>query len=164
MESKEQFKASKDHCRFVFKTLIAKLNREAMPIFPPSLPSAKTPLFVTYYKGKNKSLRGCIGTFSQDEETSELLPKYALIAAFQDNRFDPIKANEVPDLTVEVSFLTNFEVIQDPYDWEMMKHGISLDISINGKTINPTNYLKGGITGRLIFLTLLNILTPKMNF
>jgi hypothetical protein len=47
-----QFQAVKGHCAFVFDTLIAKLFQKAAPTWPENLPTAVSPLFVTYYKGK----------------------------------------------------------------------------------------------------------------
>lgn len=102
--------ASKKHCAFVFDILIASINKTKLPQWPQNLPSDITPLFVSYYKGKNKNLRGCIGTFAK-EQLKVLLPKYALVAANEDNRFKPITALEINELSVEVSLLTKFEKI-----------------------------------------------------
>ena len=57
---------------------------------------------------KHGELRGCIGTFSA-EKLSKLVPQYALTAALKDPRFDMMKLEEVPDLTVHVSLLVNFQ-------------------------------------------------------
>ena len=131
---KSTFTPSKRHCAFVFDCLLAQLNSRPKPKFPANLDSASTPLFVTYYKGANKNLRGCIGTFSE-ELTSSLLPRYALIAAFEDTRFEPIKLSEVPKLSVEVSFLTDFEPCDDPFDWVFGKHGINIEFKPQGSKI-----------------------------
>ena len=68
-----QLGASKNHCSFVFDVLIAKLSQKPEPTWPAGLPDQKCPLFVTYYKGEKKQLRGCIGTFAQ-ESIKVLLP------------------------------------------------------------------------------------------
>lgn len=47
-----QFQAVKGHCALVFDTLIAKLYKKVAPEWPEDLPDTKSPLFVTYYKGK----------------------------------------------------------------------------------------------------------------
>ena len=130
--NKNQFTPSTNHCAFVFDTLISKLKGKPLPKYPQGLDSAETPLFVTYYKGADKRLRGCIGTFAQ-QLTSSVLPKYAIIAAFEDTRFDPIKLSEVPKLTVEVSFLTDFEPCSHPFDWVFMKHGINIEFNDGSK-------------------------------
>jgi len=46
---------------------------------PKSLNEMKYPLFVTWLK--NGNLRGCIGTFAEDEAFGETLMRYSLIAA-----------------------------------------------------------------------------------
>ncbi len=115
-QQQERFKAVKGHTVFVFDTLINTLHKKPEIAWPANLPSASSPLFVSYYYGKEKYLRGCIGTFS-NLDIKLILKEYALNAAFKDPRFKPISASEVPELTVEVSFLTDFEDVQDIWDW-----------------------------------------------
>ena len=113
-------------CVYAFDTLISKLTKENIPsVFPPSLKSKKFPLFVTWTVGSSKSLRGCIGTFKSDN-LEKNLKQFALTAAFEDSRFNPIKLNEVKNLNVGISLLTNFEKAKDCYDWEIGKHGIQI--------------------------------------
>ena len=78
-------------------------------------------------------MRGCIGTFSS-EKLSVNLPKYASIAAFSDRRFPKINLSEVPELEVNVSLLSNFEVITDPLDWTVGTHGIEIEFKSGGRT------------------------------
>ncbi len=68
------------------------------------------PLFVTYYIGDAKMLRGCIGTFKPDK-LGKTLQSYSIIAALKDSRFPPIQKKELPILHCEVSLLSNFEQI-----------------------------------------------------
>ena len=113
-------------CVYAFDTLISKLTKENIPsVFPPSLKSKKFPLFVTWTVGSSKSLRGCIGTFKSDNLESNL-KEYSLTAAFEDSRFKPIKLEEIKNLNVGISLLTNFEKAKDCYDWEIGKHGIQI--------------------------------------
>lgn len=65
---------------------------------------AKRGVFVTLHK--RGSLRGCIGTLSGLETIVEGVKDHALNAAFNDNRFEPVTAEELDDLEVEVSILT----------------------------------------------------------
>lgn len=60
----QQLEALKNHCAFVFDVLIAKLAQKVQPAWPENLADFRCPLFVTYYKGEKKHLRGCIGTFA----------------------------------------------------------------------------------------------------
>jgi uncharacterized protein (TIGR00296 family) len=66
----------------------------------------QVPLFVTWHINGD-DLRGCIGTFSATP-IEDTLPKYALISALKDTRFQPISAQELPYLNVSVSLLVNF--------------------------------------------------------
>ena len=72
-------------------------------------------------------MRGCIGTFAEDGKLGETLSRYSLISAVQDTRFMPINESELPQLSCEISLLSNFEVIQDPLDWQIGTHGIEIE-------------------------------------
>ena len=114
-------------CVFAFDTLISKLSKQKISsIFPESLKLKKFPLFVTWTTGPSKSLRGCIGTFKSDNLESNLR-QFALTAAFEDSRFNPIKFSEIKNLNVGISLLTNFEKAKNCYDWEIGKHGIEIN-------------------------------------
>ena len=114
-------------CVFAFDTSISKLSKQKISsIFPESLKLKKFPLFVTWTTGPSKSLRGCIGTFKSDNLESNLR-QFALTAAFEDSRFNPIKFSEIKNLNVGISLLTNFEKAKNCYDWEIGKHGIQIN-------------------------------------
>ena len=66
-------KANKDHCKYCFDILLATLNKQPLPEWPTHLPSLPIPLFVTWKTGKDLDLRGCIGTFS-NQELNKVLP------------------------------------------------------------------------------------------
>ncbi|RXM98809.1 AMME syndrome candidate gene 1 protein-like [Acipenser ruthenus] len=75
------------------------------------------PLFVTWKIGRDKRLRGCIGTFSAMNLHSGLR-EYTLTSALKDSRFPPMTREELPRLFCSVSLLTNFEDVGDYLDWE----------------------------------------------
>jgi AMMECR1 domain-containing protein len=83
-------KASKEHCKMCFDTLIASLTKMEAPKWPQNLQDAEAPLFVTWTTTKSTNLRGCIGTF-RPSQISKILPQYALISSLQDERFRPVK-------------------------------------------------------------------------
>ena len=119
-------------CVYAFDTLISELNKKEIPnCFPNSLKDKTFPLFVTWTKGKDKDLRGCIGTFMSDN-LEKNLHDFSLVAALNDRRFSPISANEIPKLNCGVSLLINFEDAKDCYDWEVGKHGIQIFFEENG--------------------------------
>lgn len=114
----------KELCKYCFNVLDAKLNKSVKsPNFPEEFKNMKCPLFVTWKI--EDDLRGCIGTFHSDD-LEKILPKYTLISALEDTRFDPISSKELQLLNVSVSLLTDFEEAKDCYDWEVGKHGIKL--------------------------------------
>lgn len=55
---------------------------------------------------KKKNLRGCIGTIFPTQELWKVLQKNALQAAFKDTRFTPVTPQEVNDLTITCSLLS----------------------------------------------------------
>lgn len=87
-----------------------------------------SPLFVTWTIGRDKRLRGCIGTFSELSLQSGL-KEYAITSALKDSRFDPISREEVPRLSVSVSILQGFEEARDYMDWTLGKMRLKCDVS-----------------------------------
>jgi AmmeMemoRadiSam system protein A len=65
----------------------------------------KRAVFVTLHK--QQDLRGCIGSLASVESIVEGVKRNALSAAFDDYRFEPLTATELPDLHIEISILTD---------------------------------------------------------
>lgn len=79
-------------------------------------------VFVSLYKqGK---LRGCVGRFTPDKPLHELVQEIAVASAFNDHRFSPVKADEIPELKTEISILTPLKKINSIDEIEMGRHGI----------------------------------------
>ncbi|CBX98433.1 hypothetical protein IAQ61_010523 [Plenodomus lingam] len=98
------------------------------------------PLFITYNtltSRGDKHLRGCIGTFSPQPLPTGL-SSYALTAAFDDGRFSPISASELPSLEVGVTLLTDFEPAKDAWDWEVGVHGLRISFMDKGRRLGAT--------------------------
>jgi len=136
--------ATPEMCAMCFDSLIAKLKKQdpisLLEHFLDAEPLADAvfPLFVTWTIGRDKDLRGCIGTFEADGPLSDVLPRYALVSAMEDTRFEPIKLPEVEHLQVGVSLLTNFRDIEDPYDWEVGRHGVEMELREGGRRFRAT--------------------------
>ena len=116
-------------CKYCFEVLESALsNKDYKNIpFPEEFKEKSYPLFVTWTLGEEKELRGCIGTFEKSKLEKQL-GKYALISAFEDDRFDePINKNELKILNCEVSLLIKFEEVEDPMDWIIGTHGIDIE-------------------------------------
>ena len=122
------------HC---FDTLIAKLSKQELPKYPLGQPDPEYPIFVTWTKGEDSDLRGCIGTFAP-QKLSKILGKYALISSLTDDRFSPVSQREVPELQAGLSLLVNFTDIKDPLGWEVGKHGIEIDFTVHGREYSGT--------------------------
>lgn len=110
-----------------------------------SLPSGpaitESPLFVTWNtvsrRSGHRSLRGCIGTF-EDQELGSGLSEYALTSALHDTRFPPVGADELPSLEVAVTLLTDFEDAADAMDWTLGTHGLRIAFQHHGRRYGAT--------------------------
>ena len=82
-------------------------------------------LFVTLRK--HGQLRGCIGRIPNEEiPLATLLPVVALDAALRDRRFTPLTAEELGDITVEVSVLSRPKPIQHAEEIVAGRDGVVL--------------------------------------
>ncbi|NP_001086182.1 Alport syndrome, mental retardation, midface hypoplasia and elliptocytosis chromosomal region gene 1 L homeolog [Xenopus laevis] len=117
-------------CCFCFDVLYCHLYGYQPPRTP-RFTNDPYPLFVTWKTGRDKRLRGCIGTFSAMNLHSGLR-EYTLTSALKDSRFPPMTRDELPRLFCSVSLLTNFEDVCDYLDWEVGVHGIRIEF-INEK-------------------------------
>ncbi len=76
---------------------------------------------------KNRGrLRGCIGRFTANQPLWAVVAEMARASATEDFRFyaDPVTANELPDLRIEISVLSPMTKIANPLDIELGVHGI----------------------------------------
>jgi hypothetical protein len=73
---------------------------------------------------KQGHLRGCIGHFGEDFPLHEIVAEMARAAAFEDPRFMPVTADELPDIDIEISVLTPMRRIQSLDEFELHRHGI----------------------------------------
>ncbi|MFI5207145.1 MAG: AmmeMemoRadiSam system protein A [Gemmatimonadales bacterium] len=76
------------------------------PYPDPDVPGGEAPAgaFVTLYRGEE--LRGCLGRLEADQPLGQVVAEMAVAAARDDPRFPPVSADEVQDLTIEISVLT----------------------------------------------------------
>ncbi len=90
---------------------------------PPSAPifERRCGVFVTIHvRGK---LRGCIGVIEAEESLRASIPHCAASAALHDPRFSPVRAEELPDLRIEISLLSSPVPIR-PEEIEIGRHGL----------------------------------------
>jgi AmmeMemoRadiSam system protein A len=99
---------------------------------PPRWPSAGHSLsapcgaFVTLRTkaGGGESLRGCIGRMTSNESLLITVREMAIAAAFEDPRFPPLRAEELPRIGVEVTVLSPMRMISGVGEIEVGRHGV----------------------------------------
>ncbi len=108
------------------ESAVAAVKRQPHPAFKETDPeiTGKQGAFVTLKNGE--FLRGCLGNFVSDRPLYELVSEMAAASATEDPRFfsDPIKPAELPQISIEISVLSQLEKIANPLDLELGKHGI----------------------------------------
>jgi AmmeMemoRadiSam system protein A len=79
--------------------------------------------FVTLHE--NRQLRGCIGMIAATTALDETVCRMAQAAALEDSRFQPVRADELDSLQVEISVLTPmFEIA--PENVVVGRHGLMI--------------------------------------
>lgn len=106
-------------------------------------------LFVTLKK--QESLRGCIGRIQTNEPLAITLPAVALDAAAHDPRFSPVVAEELKQISLEVSVLTEPAKLGNPEDLVPGRDGVILEYRGHTGVFLPQVWDETGWT-RLEFL------------
>lgn len=110
---------------FVRATIQAQLSGKPLPPAPVIAPQhdAAGGVFVTLHN--HGRLRGCIGQFGLDDGLTATLQRVAL-SALRDPRFvsHPIVWQEIPNLRIEISVLSQMKRTNDPLSLEIGTHGI----------------------------------------
>lgn len=93
---------------------------------PESLRGASSGVFVSLYK--YGILRGCIGSLTATCSTlAEEIIAQAIYAATADVRFSPVRAAELPELTITVEFIEELEEISGPDELDPLHYGLYLE-------------------------------------
>lgn len=100
--------------------------------------------FVSIYV--DDKLRGCIGTFSEDEILVVNVKRMSIAAAFNDSRFTPISADEILSMKIEISVLSPRKRIEGPGEIEIGRHGIFIEHGMNRGTLLPQVAINQGWT------------------
>jgi len=75
---------------------------------------------------KSGQLRGCIGRGSPDMPLVQVVGSMAFQAAFQDRRFPPLRAEELPQVEIEISALTPYRKVSGPQSIMIGRDGVLL--------------------------------------
>ena len=97
----------------------------------------KTPCGAFVTLKKEGQLRGCIGNFSSTQPLFRVVRDMALASAFQDTRFNPVTADELPSIEFEISVLTPFKKIKSADEFTLGKHGIYMVSGSRSGTFLP---------------------------
>lgn len=102
------------------ETIAAKVSGKPLPRFLESSPglNRKNGVFVTLRK--QGELRGCIGLFTSDEPLYKSVQDMAVSSSSQDYRFPPVAADELSQIKIEISVLTEPRLIDD---WRKIRMG-----------------------------------------
>jgi len=118
-------------------TIAAKLNKKDMPqiAVDSAILKEKRGAFVTLKKRGH--LRGCIGYIKAVKPLRETVQEMAIAAAFHDPRFPALKAEELKDLSFEISVLSPLSRIKDVSEIEVGKHGLYIINGYNSGLLLP---------------------------
>ena len=86
---------------------------------------------------KKDRLRGCVGYPIPQAPLCETVIDAAELAAFQDNRFPPLKAEEIEDIRFEISILSRPREIDDASRVEVGRHGIIISRGMHRGLLLP---------------------------
>jgi AmmeMemoRadiSam system protein A len=103
----------------------ARVRREPAPEPPEDLNVAACGVFVTIYH--REELRGCLGTLDPREPLADALVRLGGDVAHRDTRFEPVRPHELDDLRVDLSVLTEPELVEDPEEIEVGRHGLIIE-------------------------------------
>lgn len=132
---------TKDNKIFLLKlarsVIEAECEGKKLKIIPPPSPIMKEPrgAFVTLHK--NGQLRGCIGYIEAIKPLVTTIQEMAKAAAFDDWRFNPVQAEEVPHLELEISVLSPITEVTDPATIVVGKHGLIVTRGTNRGLLLP---------------------------
>jgi len=72
-------------------------------------------------------LRGCIGNFQSELPLFREVAEMAVASASKDPRFYPMKEEDLPNFSLEISVLSPLQKIEDIEEIEVGRHGIYLE-------------------------------------
>ncbi len=107
-----------------------ELNNEFLNLY-----SAKCGLFVSLYN--QDQLRACLGRITSDLPLYKTIEEMSIAAATRDHRFDKVEAEEVKNISIELSVLSPLQKIQSKEEIELGKHGIYVEWSGLSGTFLP---------------------------
>ena len=121
----------------VKKTIAAKVNNKDLQKIAVDSATLKEKRGAFVTLKKNGHLRGCIGYIKAVKPLWETVQEMALAAAFHDPRFPSLKAEELKELTFEISVLSPLQRVQDINEIQVGKHGLYIVHGNNSGLLLP---------------------------
>lgn len=105
-------------------TIESYLKNGSLPDYKTDNPDLlrKTGVFVTL--NKHNSLRGCIGNFFSKGALYRNVQEMAVAAAVEDPRFRKVMPNELRDIEIEISVLSELEKVESVEEIQVGEHGL----------------------------------------
>jgi len=112
-------------------------SRKIPPVNVDDYPNLKQLAGVFVTLTKNKQLRGCIGYIKGIAPLAQAVSKMAIAAATEDPRFSPVTPDELKDIKIEITVLSELTRITDINQIEVGKHGLYMVKGFNSGLLLP---------------------------
>ncbi len=119
------------------ETIQARLNGAPLPAPEVSDPALQRDQGVFVTLKIDGELRGCIGHMAADTPLYEVVQQMALAAAFSDPRFAPLRADELPRVTIEISVLSPLAPLRSTDDIVIGRDGLLIRKGRQGGVFLP---------------------------
>jgi AmmeMemoRadiSam system protein A len=127
---------TKEEQHYLLASARAALDGSTPPPKPASAVLDETlGAFVTLKEHDN--LRGCIGYIIGQGPLWREIPSLALKAAHEDPRFMPVRVDEVPELSIEISVMTKLWQMKSAEEIEVGTHGLFITLGYNSGILLP---------------------------
>lgn len=107
------------------ESLEARVRRGAAPKPPGDIEVDAYGVFVSvHHRG---DLRGCLGALDMQRRLAEEVVRLAAAVAHEDRRFAPLVIDELPGVTIDLSVLTPPELVANPLEIVVGRHGLIVE-------------------------------------
>jgi MEMO1 family protein len=132
-------KQAHDIMQFVRSIIQEQLNNTYRSIKPTELdhPFFQQNLGVFVTLNKNKQLRGCRGYTLSNRPLGTTLKEAALLAAFGDDRFEPLQPSEWQNIELEVTLLERPHSVTSYTEIEVGTHGLLIELGNKNAVFLP---------------------------
>ena len=111
---------------FARETISRKFSTDTVPLARGFSANLQQPRGVFVTLKKKNELRGCIGRIIGDEPLGKLTGAMAWHAAFNDERFSPVTADELREIEIEISVLTLLKEVSAAAEIVVGRDGVVL--------------------------------------